>query len=1659
MKKILLLAVHIYLGIMHCNAQEMPTIMPPSPTAASLGTYGQVPLGLFTGTPQINIPLYDFKTGKLTLPISLGYSSNGIKIDEMASDVGLGWVLNAGGVITRTIMDDPDENQPLALPNFSDYTPETLAFLQNATNSDDGYDTSPDMYSFNFNGYSGRFYLDSSKAPVFIEPSPLKIEAGGDYAFKVTDPSGIIYWFGSPSSTEKIMYRSRLTTHNTWTGEAPTSWYLSKMENPASGDVITFNYMGSNYSYDAGLSQSVSKSATSAVSGPGQNLVITESRVLGVILSSISSNEGKISFIYADRDAASNTRKIESIEIEDGNQKSIKRIVLGYDIVSSTMADQYKNPHIAYNPQYGKRLFLTSITEMNGSVTTPPYLFAYYDYDKIPPRFSYAQDYWGYFNGAGSNNYLVSNDDYYLSGSSFSIEMLKNIFTNVGGDKKPNGLYSKNGLLKSITYPTGGSNELVYEPHSYYGTKLVYPSKKQLTISLSNTADQFSRSETVTTEAIPYYQEKVPLYFSSGSTKCWETGWPSHHIRAFLTVEVAESGSDVFSTPADGQGIYAVSVSGAKIYDPSSSITAAPTVTQHYIDLQPGKRYRFKVGVPFECVRGDFSVSLYDQNPTSVMANIEVGGQRLSKMVSKYGSGKQDVKRYYYGTLSCLACSSGVAEPPVPSITLKTFHDWTGSTFSGDPTYTLSSTDIISLTSSTLYSLYTKQNSHIGYSSVIEGIGENFEAGGILHKFAITPIEIAMPLRGRYVPGTPLNTTFGTGNEIETQYFYKNGGSYTTTKKVVNAYDINPAINKEFFGYSISQRDFYSGSTWSVIDKIKAYDITKYIIRSQWHYLKATTEDIYDADGLNPVTIKTNYNYGNPAHLQLTSQTTADSKGGTLETKYYYAQDPEMAGQPFANDLRVANIILPPLKKMTFASGAKLSEQLTVYDKSSATSGLLLPRFVYANKGAADIDAGRDKRITYDYYDEKGNILQYTPDGGTPVSIIWGYGKTQPIAKVENVAYASIPAGAIANLQTLSNSDNDNCMSEFCAEQLLRNELNALRASLTNGFISTYTYNPAVGVTSITDPKGIASYYEYDDLGRLRFVKDKDLNVLEKYCYGYKGQQIDCSDNSSSSVIIYRSAAQTGTFARSNCEAGGVGSSVSYSQAVGASTSTVSQADADSKGLAKFNADGQANANAYGSCTFSSTAYSGTFARNNCAAGGAGSNIPYSQNAGAETSMVSQADADLKGLAKFNADGQANANTYGSCTFSSIAYSGTFTRYDCAAGGVGSGVPYSQAAGASTSMVSQADADLKGLAKFGADGQANANAYGTCTFSSIAKSGAFTRNNCAVGGVGSTVVYTVPAGRYNSTASQAAADALAQDDVNNNGQAYANANGYCTFSSIAKSGSFTRNNCDAGGFASTVVYTVPAGRYNSTASQAAADGLAQDDVNNNGQAYANANGICTYYNAAVSKTFIRNNCPANSDPGSYTYIIGYGEYSSTISQGHADQLALNALNATGQNWTNTQATCTFYSVSRSGTFRKNCGSGYTGSTVSYTSPMGAAISTVSQADADAKGLIVFNTNGQAAANAGGTCTADFPYHFEYSYNAAINRLYIDLWADTTNHPAITLDFDINYITKTGAAAITTERIVFPAGQADDQYTILLSASSIVSIRMSIPAQK
>lgn len=129
-------------------------------------------------------------------------------------------------------------------------------------------------------------------------------------------------------------------------------------------------------------------------------------------------------------------------------------------------------------------------------------------------------------------------------------------------------------------------------------------------------------------------------------------------------------------------------------------------------------------------------------------------------------------------------------------------------------------------------------------------------------------------------------------------------------------------------------------------------------------------------------------------------------------------------------------------------------------------------------------------------------------------------------------------------------------------------------------------------------------------------------------------------------------------------------------------------------------------------------------------------------------------------------------------------------------------------------------------------------------FLNTAQSRLVTRNNCQIG-VGGSVTYSVPAGRYSSTVSQAAADLLAQQDLDQNGQAYANIYGSCiTFYNAAKSQGFLKANCTGDQTGTMVVYDVPAGKYSSNISQADADQKAIDEINLNGQNYANINGDC-----------------------------------------------------------------------------------------------------------------------------------------------------------------------------------------------------------------------
>lgn len=327
----------------------------------------------------------------------------------------------------------------------------------------------------------------------------------------------------------------------------------------------------------------------------------------------------------------------------------------------------------------------------------------------------------------------------------------------------------------------------------------------------------------------------------------------------------------------------------------------------------------------------------------------------------------------------------------------------------------------------------------------------------------------------------------------------------------------------------------------------------------------------------------------------------------------------------------------------------------------------------------------------------------------------------------------------------------------------------------------------------------------------------------------------------------------TETFQKNDCEIPDSGTEVEVSEADvegNPFTSFVSQEDADNKAKEAVKAQGQAIANQKGKCRFVGV-YSKQFTKDNC--GSCQHGVPmsvtqdmvggpfYSNESQEEANRLAQEAVEAQGQAYVNKNGtcetdntdpvwedsepletkceggksykkQVNTNEcYGGenerwveggdkvCTWTGT-YSKEFTK-QCADGGVGSKVTIDQddvTGGPFTSTVSQEDANSKAQAAVEQQGQALADAQGTCTWTGKA-SKVFTRNNCGSCQHGSSVVVTQDqvGGPFTSNISQADANKKAQDAVNSQGQAVANKNGDCVADSTTPSWSDTGSTrCD-----------------------------------------------------------------------------------------------------------------------------------------------------------------------------------------------------------------------------------------------------------------------
>lgn len=243
----------------------------------------------------------------------------------------------------------------------------------------------------------------------------------------------------------------------------------------------------------------------------------------------------------------------------------------------------------------------------------------------------------------------------------------------------------------------------------------------------------------------------------------------------------------------------------------------------------------------------------------------------------------------------------------------------------------------------------------------------------------------------------------------------------------------------------------------------------------------------------------------------------------------------------------------------------------------------------------------------------------------------------------------------------------------------------------------------------------------------------------------------------------------------------------------------------------------------------------------------------------------------------------------------------------------------------------------------------------------------FTKNDCGPGfEVKGEVTYIVNANMYSSVISQADANAKAEADLLSNGQTNANRYGSCSpyYYSAAIDRNFSRNNCGEGTTV-PVEYHLPEGADSSLVAQTTADSLANIRANIQGQAYANTNGVCTFYSDAVSTDIVKDNCPEGGSPSIVNVQFPAGSYTSTISKAQADSIAWEE----AMQYARINGTCTFYNASFNQWVTKNdCVTG-TGSEVDVFINWAEFSSIVSQADADAQAAAY----AQQKANEEGEC--------------------------------------------------------------------------------------
>lgn len=1091
------------------NPQMIPNYNLPTPEASKFTQYGEIPVNESSGLANMTIPLFNFEAGKISIPFSLSHSGGAVKVDEDNTWTGINWQLNGGGVITRVVNDMPDEKcqsgqrvfyNSSQLNSFIPNQSEELAALALGSK-----DSEVDIFNYNFSGYSGSFYLDENLEPRLIKyDKELKIEISNDpivgqtvtydkRTITITTNDGTRYYFGGTNASESTRLRREAFD---FTPSAQTAFYLFKIEN-IYGDIATLNYtVGGNSIQTIGYNQEYSIDTSiegDSECAPSLGATLTQRSPYflqssgRVNLSSITYNRGlqKILFETSLISDFSNTQlRLDNIIFINEKSESIKNINLNYIYPN--------NQNWIY-----KRFFLSAILIKNGgnTVLENKYNIEYNTPELLPERFSYSQDYAGYFNGKNNSNYVPKvNDLTFELGNNYQSLADKSVVFET----------TCYGSVKKITYPTGGYSEFEYETGLDENNPIYEIENKYLNIYHNNPNTNNTSLHVDTANTLIYPPDDSVIIQPSilnvtNSIRVKITGevngyLTQHHFIKFVLDHI-DSSNDI-----------------VKIIELENPSGDPKYIEREYefTNLQPNGRYTFR----FEYYRT--SNTAYPNFMTATAhvvfnTNIPIPkykpGIRV-KRVKNYESSSAIplVTRYYYnlaGQRNSIRDSQIILRQPrftcdaIVTGTCWTQPDSEGWSFQYP--YTIFKRKIFSETQNNIY--ISDNNMGIYRYVTVSYGGDNFENGGKQTEYFIQqdiPLSSFSFFGNDYISEQKAsNNSLKNGTVLKEIYFKSNAtfglnGIFNTgiVKEITYTYINLPEKSGSVTNCFISKLFARPEGTGVNDLYVQNYYFGYYNIYSWWHTLESTLIKEYFDNGIVE-TLQTYYYDSKLAGLPSRIIKTVGVETSEIRMDY----PPDLPNEAGMSMLTAQFRIGEPIITSEFRNGSLLTKTKKVYPSSNDENNYYYaPTSIQTLKNGANV--GYEDRIVFHKYDDYGNPIEISKGLGSKIVYIWGYNKSKPIAKIENTTYTQVEPYVI-NLQTLSNSND---------EQSLLTNLNNLRSALPLSLVTTYTYKSQIGISSITDPKGDFITYIYDDFNRLKEVRDRYNNIVSEHEYHYRTQ-------------------------------------------------------------------------------------------------------------------------------------------------------------------------------------------------------------------------------------------------------------------------------------------------------------------------------------------------------------------------------------------------------------------------------------------------------------------------------------------------------------------------------------------------------------------------